>query len=183
MKRSDEILEATLQLIPQYGLSGIRISHIAEQASCSPGIIYHYFSSKEEIILTLGNKVMSGWWQALDLETLLTLSPFDRLKRMWLNTFYFFVNHPNETIFLEQFKNSPIHEKSPDDENKNNLIQLLEEDIAQGYLKNFPFMVMYELTVTVAIRLAKQVGAGQLQLDEALLNEVATASCQSLLAD
>ena len=182
MNRSDEILQATLQLIPQHGLGGIRISHIAQQADCSPGIIYHYFASKDEIIRTLGATVMAQFGRSLDMDHLETLAPFDRLKQAWLNTFHFFVNHPDETLFLEQYKNSPYYDGEVKDENMIRLIQVVSKDVSQGHLKNFPIEVMYEMTMTVATALAKQVVRGQLTLDKAMVEAIATASCQALMA-
>lgn len=182
MTRRDEILQATLALIPQYGLNGLRISHIAQQAACSPGIIYHYFESKDEIILSLGEMILAEFGHALNVDHLLTLTPFERLKRAWLNTFHYFVAHPDKTIFLEQFKNSPYYTDETFGPDFEKLITVLNEDITNGRLKNFPIMVMYQMTLTVAISLAKEVVKGQLVLDDDLLDSVATASCQALLA-
>jgi TetR/AcrR family fatty acid metabolism transcriptional regulator len=44
------ILQATLDLVAEYGLLNTTISLIARQAKSSPGIIYHYFESKNDII-------------------------------------------------------------------------------------------------------------------------------------
>lgn len=182
MKRQDEILQATLALIPQHGLNGLRISHIAQQADCSPGIIYHYFESKDEIILSLGEMITAEFGQALQVDHLLTLSPYERLKQAWLNTYHYFVANPHKTLFLEQFKNSPYHQDDSLGPDFDKLIATLNADVAQGHLKNFPIMVMYQMTLTVAISLAKEVVKGQLVLDETMLHKVAAASCETLLA-
>ena len=182
MTRRDEILQATLTLIPQHGLTGLRISHIAKQANCSPGIIYHYFKSKDEIILSLGEMVTAEFGQALNVDHLITLAPFARLKQGWLNTFHYFSNHPDRTLFLEQFKNSPYHTEEAFGVAFDKLVVVLNEDIANGRLKNFPIPVMYQMTLTVAISLAKEVIKGQLVVDDELLDRVATASCETLLA-
>jgi AcrR family transcriptional regulator len=182
MNRRDEILQATLTLIPQHGLTGLRISHIAHQADCSPGIIYHYFESKDEIILSLGKMITAEFGQALNVDYLVTLPPFERLKQGWLNTYRYFVANPDKTLFLEQFKNSPYHNDESLGPDFEKLIAALNTDIANGHLKDFPIMVMYEMTMTVAISLAKQVVKGHLVVDEELLDKVATASCETLLA-
>lgn len=182
MTRRDEILQATLTLIPQHGLTGLRISHIAQQADCSPGIIYHYFASKDEIILSLGELVTAEFGRALNVDHLITLTPFERLKQGWLNTFHYFVAHPDKTLFLEQFKNSPYHTDETFGPDFEKLILALNEDVANGRLKNFPIIVMYQMTLTVAISLAKEVVKGQVVMDEDLLDSVATACCMTLLA-
>ncbi len=183
MNRRDEILHATLALIPQHGLTGLRISHIAKQAKCSPGIIYHYFASKDEIILSLGALVMTEFGQALNTDYLLTLPTFDRLKQAWLNIFHYFASHPDKTLFFEQFKNSPYHTEESLGPDFDKLIGALNEDIANGRLRNFPIPVIYQMTITIAISLAKQVIQKQLDMDAELLDQVATASCQALLSN
>jgi AcrR family transcriptional regulator len=181
MNRRDEILQATLECIPQHGLSGLRISHIAEQANCSPGIIYHYFDSKDEIIQSLGALLSAEFAQSLQIDHLLTLSPFERLKQGWLNTFAYFTTYPQKTIFLEQYKNSRYHTEESWGPEMEKLVQAVSLDIANGYVKDFPITVLYDMTINVAISLAKQVIRGQLIADEALIDRVATACCQSLM--
>lgn len=182
MTRRDEILQATLTLIPEHGLNGLRISYIAQQAKCSPGIIYHYFQSKDEIILSLGEMILAEFGRALNVDHLLTLTPFERLKQAWLNTFHYFVAHPDKTIFLEQFKNSSYYNDESFGPDFEKLIVALNEDIAHGRLQNFPILVMYQMTLTVAVSLAKEVVKGQLAIDDDMLDRVATASCSTLLA-
>jgi len=182
MDRRNEILQATLTLIPQQGLAGLRISQIARQADCSPGIIYHYFESKDEIILSLGEMVTAEFGQALNVDHLVTLTPFARLKQSWLNTYHYFAANPEKTLFLEQFKNSTYHDDESYGADIEKLIATLNDDIANGRLKNFPIMIMYEMTLTVAISLAKQVVKGHLEMSEEMLHKVATTCCEALLA-
>ena len=48
--RERQILDATLALVESEGLQKTSLSKISKQANCSPGIIYHYFQSKDEIL-------------------------------------------------------------------------------------------------------------------------------------
>ena len=43
------ILQTATQLFDQYGFDNVSIEDIAQEADCSVGGIYHYFSSKDEI--------------------------------------------------------------------------------------------------------------------------------------
>lgn len=47
--RKGQILEATKKLILQKGYSNVSIKDIAVEMDMSPGILYHYFESKEVI--------------------------------------------------------------------------------------------------------------------------------------
>jgi AcrR family transcriptional regulator len=51
--REKSILVATLELVASEGLLNTSISKIAKRAQASPGIIYHYFESKNAIMQTL----------------------------------------------------------------------------------------------------------------------------------
>jgi hypothetical protein len=109
----------------------------------------------------------------------------ERLKRIWLGTFHYFVAHPKHALFLEQYKNSAYVQYTQSiesDENLSPLIQAIRADIEKGLMKNMPFDVIYALTVDVAKSLAKLQIAGIIQLDEAQLDEIAEASCRALQA-
>lgn len=62
-----KILDAAFILIARNGYESTSISQIAKEASVSKGLLYNYFSSKEELLITLVNnalneadKLMSG---------------------------------------------------------------------------------------------------------------------------
>jgi AcrR family transcriptional regulator len=53
------ILDAMLDLVVERGFHAATMSTLAKKAGASPGVIYHYFPSKEDIIHTLYAKVKS----------------------------------------------------------------------------------------------------------------------------
>lgn len=181
-ERPTRILEATLELISAQGLTGFSIGKLAKRAASSPGIIYHYFESKEVLIHTLYREVLAKFALALT-DDIYVLPPFERLKTLWLDTFNFYAHHPQETIFLEQYKNSAYYaERLPEAEaSLGGLINAFEADIERGVLKDLPLNVLQVMTIEVAISLAKGVVAGRLELDEADLHTVADTVCQAVL--
>ena len=48
--RREQLIEATLDCIDQYGVNGATISKISEQAGVSSGIVHHYFHNKEDLL-------------------------------------------------------------------------------------------------------------------------------------
>ena len=44
------ILLATMKAVRQYGLEGVRVQNVSELAGISPGALYRYFESKEQMI-------------------------------------------------------------------------------------------------------------------------------------
>jgi len=51
------LLSASLELFVRKGYTGTKIHDITDAAHVSPGLLFHYFSSKEEILQELMNKV------------------------------------------------------------------------------------------------------------------------------
>ncbi|WP_253701159.1 TetR/AcrR family transcriptional regulator [Bacillus sp. FJAT-29814] len=49
--RKDQVIEAAINAIVSKGLSNLSMKDIATQASVSTGIIYHYFESKEDLLM------------------------------------------------------------------------------------------------------------------------------------
>ena len=60
-----QILDAAVRVFARSGYHGARVGDIAEEAGVAHGLLYHYFSSKEEVLAT----VFRENWRAL-LETL-----------------------------------------------------------------------------------------------------------------
>lgn len=52
-KRREEILEAALDTFIRKGYAGTKISDISKKAKMSTGLMFHYFSSKEELYIEL----------------------------------------------------------------------------------------------------------------------------------
>ncbi len=59
-ERRSLILAAALRLFAANGLSATKIADIAAAAGVSPGLIYHYFSAKEEIFVELIRHAYAG---------------------------------------------------------------------------------------------------------------------------
>ncbi len=52
-ERREKILSAAVQLFASRGIAGTKISDIARAAGMSQGLVYHYYSSKEEVFVHL----------------------------------------------------------------------------------------------------------------------------------
>ena len=57
--RRKKILAASLILFAKKGLSGTKITDIAQKSGMSQGLVYHYYSSKEEIYIELVKRAFS----------------------------------------------------------------------------------------------------------------------------
>jgi AcrR family transcriptional regulator len=177
------ILKATLKVAAKHGLTGLTMSQIAKEAKASPGIIYHYFESKDEIITTLFNTIEDDYFKALTAGQPFEMEFRESLKYVWLTTFDYFLNRPEELVFYEQYKNSIYydkHGKIEDNPKWAAFSKVLRGYIEQGLMKDWPFEVLYHMTSGLAARLAKLQHAGAISLDRKTLEAIADTCCRSI---
>ena len=158
-------------------------SLVAKRSGVSAGIIYHYFANKEDLIHQLYRRIKGQLSRALMAGEPQDLPWPDHLQHIWLNAYHFCVSHPQETAYLEQYENSPYQrgwDHIEEDENYGALAALIVADFEQGLVKQMPFEVLYELTLGVAVGLAKRQIAGALHLDEETLAWAADACCRAV---
>jgi len=174
------IFDALLDLIAERGFHGAAMSQVARRSGVSAGIIYHYFASKEDLIHALYHRIKAGYTAALVQGDIEKLAFPDDLKHIWLNAYHYFVAHPRETTFLEQYENSPYYQgmASMDEavqfsEDMRLLVGKIEQNISSGAIWEIPFPVLHELTLGVAAGLAKQQITGAVDLDDAQLEKIA----------
>ncbi len=178
------ILAGTLALISERGFHNTPMSLIARRSGVSAGIIYHYFENKDDLIHTLYQHIKKEFSAALMVGNPQEHPWPDHLKLIWMNAYRYYISHPAEALFLEQYENSPYHlkwEETPD-ENIIQLYALIEQDLATGVLRPLPDPVLFALTMGVAISLAKQQIEGTLTLSEDELVDIADAVCRAVAA-
>lgn len=178
-KRS-AILRATLDLVAEHGFHNAPVAAVARQSGVSAGIIYHYFEDKDDLIRALYGEVKGRVAAALVAGGVLSLPWPDNMLRLWRNAFDFHVAHPSETAFLEQYESSPYAAAWDDahlqmDDNTAALVALIQSGVEQGQVAPLPLEALYELTVGVAVRLAKRQISGTLAMDSEQLDQVAAA--------
>jgi len=108
MVKKDDILQAALHLIIKNGIPNTPMSAVAETAGAEIKTIYKYYKNKEKLINGLYLKLKED-------EALFMLSDYDShasIKRkfisLWRNIFKYFILHPIEFQFMEQFYYSPL---------------------------------------------------------------------------
>jgi len=115
------IIQAAIKGVRQYGLEGVRIQNISKLAGLSPGAMYRYFGSKDELL-----KAAFTWvdMQAADIFENLTFSPQEimaaplgTVKKLWQPYFRFWIARPDETVFYYRFRDSemfPVYDQKRD---------------------------------------------------------------------
>lgn len=183
--KQNAILKATLDLIAEHGFHGTSMSMVVKKSGVSTGIIYHYFDGKDDLIRALYTRIKADFGRALMIGEP-HKQPFpEHIQQVWLNAYRYYVTHPKETLFLEQYENSPYQQQwdiHTLDENMHRLMQMVTDDYTQGTVRQMPFEVLSDLTLGVALNLAKRTIAGTIQPDDALLEETANACCRAIKA-
>lgn len=117
----ERIIFAAMKAVRQYGLEGVRIQNVSELAGISPGTIYRYFDSKQQLLMecfTYTDKLAAAIFDQLKFSPLTLLTdPMGAVKGLWLPYFQFWTSHPDETIFYHRFRDStffPQYDRSRD---------------------------------------------------------------------
>lgn len=183
--REQLILDATLELVATEGLLKTSLSKISERARSSPGIVYHYFKSKDEIMETLYANTFRGMMAYVMDDDILKLPILERYKGLWLRKYHFHRDNPYETIFIEQFKNSSYYTEEQERltaEMMSRILLMGQEDVRLGLIVDLPLNVIYTMTLTVALNLANSHIAADVIIDEETLEMIAERVSRSVLA-
>lgn len=132
------IFESTLELVGHNGFHGTPMSMIAKEAGVAAGTIYHYFDSKDTLIMELffyvKDQIAKTIFKDDDQE-----KPFkDRFFRLWINLWSYYTANPACLTFMEQFTSSPYNKPDPTNESEkyNKLIcEFFKSGIENGHLK------------------------------------------------
>ena len=180
-KRS-AILNNALDLLVEHGFHNTPMSLISKEAGVSAGIIYHYFESKEELILELYREIKKKFAEFLFVGDLLQMDVLDGLTQSWLKAYHFYVLHPKETLFLEQFENSPYYNlcKNEFEASIRPVVERVEAEMEAGRIIKLPFEVLVTMTFGIATSLAKQQINGTIKVDDQILDRVVMSVRRSL---
>jgi Transcriptional regulator len=173
--KREAILQAALELIAAHGFQHTPMSAIARQANVSAGIIYHYFTGKEEVIRALYRRVKGEFGVAIFSAYDPQMPLRERFPVLWISAFRYCLSHPAQTAFLQQCESLPDWQGEEISEEEQALYRLLDEYRGHGLLKDLPPLVLYELTLGVAIKMASSVYHDSLYLDESTLITIADA--------
>ena len=109
------IISAAMKAVRQYGLEGVRIQNVSELAGISPGAIYRYFDSKDQLLVecfTYIDMQAAAIFDHLKFDPRMLLTdPLQAVKGLWLPYFRFWVARPDETIFYHRFRDSAFFPK------------------------------------------------------------------------
>jgi len=179
------ILDAMLDLVVERGFHAAPMSKLAKKSGASAGVIYHYFPSKEDIIHALYAKVKSekrhfmlkGYSQDMD--------PAVGFQKVWINAYRFYRQQNRESRFLELYETSTFSrdvgnaETVSVGEARDQFVATFRSRRDGGLFKNLPTPVLYEMSIGLALRLARR----QEELRPPVLQKIASTVWKSLTHD
>jgi len=160
VRKSDKreaILNAMLDLVVERGLHDAPMSAVADRSGASPGVIYHYFTSKDDLIRSLYERVAATKRDAFLEGYSEQASPRDALQRVWMNAYRFYRSHPKELRFLDQYLNSTYCSAGGDSPGPGfaRIDKLMRPKRQGGIMKDLPQEAIESLTLGLASSLAR----------------------------
>jgi TetR/AcrR family transcriptional regulator, repressor of fatR-cypB operon len=135
-ERRSALLQAALDLFAEQGFNGSSTALIAQRAGVASGTLFYHFNSKEELIHELFREVRNKIDSKV-LEDVPEDMPLrQRIVRILSNLLSYFLEHPAEFKFVEQYHFSPVSERGgrlPEENTtiRNLLLRAREEQIVK----------------------------------------------------
>lgn len=173
--KRQRILRATLRLITQHGFHGTPVSLIASEAGVGAGTIYRYFPNKEAIINELYDKVQKELHTATMAGIPAQVSVRDEFYQKWRNILQYFLDHPWEARFLEQYASSPfIRPELTHEKNQRNahLKVLIARGTETGVIKPIDYHTVAILMWGTIHQLHQLQVSGQREVGQDLVDEI-----------
>lgn len=180
-----EILRAAVELITEQGFHGAPMAMIAEKAGVAAGTIYCYFKSRDALITELYQEIEERITAYLQDGYEAGTSIRERFLHLTAGLLRYFIAHPLEFRYLEQFHNSPYGAAFRRDRclgraDHNIYMELLEEGVGQEVIQDLPLVALAALTFGPMISIMRDHTLGFVMLDAPLIERIA-ASCWEAL--
>lgn len=159
LSKRDAILDAMLDIVVERGFHDAPMSLIATRAGASAGVIYHYFSSKEEIIQALYESIRALKTEAFLADFDPDQDPGQVFVQIFISLYTFYRKHQREMRFYEQYEHSGFTctpEHAAKDKRAAAFANRFSSKSRGGVLKEWPVAVLQEMTLGLVLRLADQ---------------------------
>jgi len=142
------ILDAALKLFVEYGFHGTPTSKIAQEAGVANGTLFHYYKTKDDLVVGLYNEIRSELSEATSSITHESEFITPKFKNIFIHTLYWALNNKEKFYYLQQFHISPHAAKISNE-------AILQQDqvqtklIAEGIRKKLMRQIPAELIFTM----------------------------------
>jgi AcrR family transcriptional regulator len=107
MDKQEKILNSALKLFVEFGFHGTPTSKIAQLAGVSNGTLFHYFKTKDELVVTLYETIKEQ--MGICVFEIIPESGGTKilLEKMFKASLTWAIEHKTEFLFIQQFHSSP----------------------------------------------------------------------------
>ena len=148
MDKQKEILTAALKLFVELGFHGTATSKIAKEAGVANGTLFHYYATKDELIISLYVAIKLEMAAFVESQSVENGDARIQFKNQFVNALHWAISHPHEFQYIQQFYNSPYSAQLKSDQ----LQKLIEKNcgeiqraIDSGILKPLPVDYIFSL--------------------------------------
>lgn len=138
--KQTEILKAALKLFVNYGFHGTPTSMIAKEAGVANGTLFHYYKTKDELIVALYVQLKKDMGGCIFVHQDNADSIEERCRKFYTAALNWGLNNTVEFRFLQQFGNSPYVQLIPKElqEQSQSWMNVIQEGIKAKIIRPLP---------------------------------------------
>ena len=110
MNKKQQLLETATKLFSEKGFHATPTSAITKEAGVSAGILFHYFKTKEDLIVALYVELKKEYTEAILVDIDKFKAGRSKLRLIWSNSWNWGLENPIKFRFLVQLDNSTYAE-------------------------------------------------------------------------
>lgn len=173
MRKKDDskkqaLFNATQQIVIEEGFSNLSMSKIAKAANVAPATLYTYFKNTDDLLDEL--------FIILHLELIAAVyEDFSKInsyeiwfRKVWRNLYEYFISHPENFNFCQQFRASPrmehLCEERKCEENMVPMKEIIQRGRKEGVLKKLPKEAMHAFLFLPIVELARLKLSGMMEI-------------------
>lgn len=167
--KKEVLYRTTLDLVSRHGFHGTSMSMISRESGIAIGTIYHYFKSKDELIIELLKYAKQSGIRASFGKDDKQLSYYERLNLLWKQMYQHMTSNPEMLSYITQFFSSPYSEQEGHDNicfqtEFGNFIQDAQKD---GFVQsNIPHAIISSIFLGSVVNSSKHSIRNKQQLSE-----------------
>ncbi|HUH75104.1 MAG TPA: TetR/AcrR family transcriptional regulator [Chitinophagales bacterium] len=106
--KKEWLFKTTVHLVAKNGFHGTSMSMISKESEIAIGTIYHYFKSKDDLILEVLLYTKQKFYDVSFGEDDSTKDFYERFKALWSNLYEHMVLFPEKLSYISQYFSSPF---------------------------------------------------------------------------
>jgi AcrR family transcriptional regulator len=177
-KRS-ALIEASVQVVANYGFHGTSVSVIADRAGAAAGTVYVHFESKEHLMQETYKELERRCIAAVMKEYQPQGTFRQRFFHLASGLIRYFILFPEEFFFADQFLSSPYRKSvSPHylpDTELSGILQFFREGTKKQLFKEMPPAMLLALACGPLIQMVRANASGFLYLDNERISRAVEA--------